>query len=252
MMTTEAASAATTHGPLVLAVDDDPAIRRFLRTGLEMHGFRVVEAETARQAKELAVMRQPDLVVLDLGLPDADGATVVEALRGWSHAPIIVLSVRKLEAEKVKLLEGGADDYIVKPFGMAELLARARVVLRRAVRQDTPEPVIRVGGLSVDLARRLVSRDGSAIILSPKQFALLRILAVHHGSVMTHRQLMRELWPQEPDEDVQYLRILMKKLRNRIEPNPARPIYVVTELAVGYRLRTQEQLVASGYGEAMQ
>lgn len=252
MMTTEVAAAATVNGPLVLVVDDEAAIRRFLRTGLEMHGFRVVEAETARQAKELAVMRQPDLVVLDLGLPDADGATVVEALRGWSHAAIIVLSVRKSEAEKVKLLEGGADDYIVKPFGMAELLARARVVLRRAVRQDTPEPVIRVGGLSIDLARRLVSRDGSAIILSPKQFALLRILAVHHGSVMTHRQLMRELWPQEPDEDVQYLRILMKKLRNRVEPNPARPIYVVTELAVGYRLRTQEQLDASGYAAAMQ
>lgn len=249
MMTTDATTAATS--PLVLVVDDETAIRRFLRTGLEMHGFRVVEAETARQAGELAVMRQPDLVVLDLGLPDADGATVIEALRGWSQAPIIVLSVRKSEAEKVRLLEGGADDYIVKPFGMAELLARARVVLRRAVRQETADPIVRVGGLSIDLARRLVSRDGSAVILSPKQFALLRALAIHHGSVMTHRQLMRDLWPQEPNEDVQYLRILMKKLRNRIEPEPARPIYVVTELAVGYRLRTQEQLDAAGYAAAM-
>lgn len=247
-------TAATTNlatGPLVLVVDDEAPIRRFLRTGLEMHGFRVAEAETARQAQEEAVMRQPDLVVLDLGLPDADGATVVDALRGWSKAPIIVLSVRKSEAEKVKLLESGADDYIVKPFGMAELLARARVVLRRAVRQETTEPVVKAGGLSIDIARRLVSRDGTTIILSPKQFALLRILAVHHGSVLTHRQLMRELWPQEPDEDVQYLRILMKKLRNRIEPDPARPVYIVTELAVGYRLRTQEQLIAAGYVAAM-
>lgn len=242
---------ATPAGPLVLVVDDELAIRRFLRTGLEMHGFRVTEAETARQATELAVMRQPDLMVLDLGLPDADGAVVLEALRSWSQVPVIVLSVRKSEPEKVRLLEGGADDYIVKPFGMAELLARARVVLRRSVKQEAAEPVVRVGTLSIDIARRLVSRDGNAVILSPKQFVLLRVLAVHHGHVLTHRQLMRELWPQEPVEDVQYLRMLMKKLRNRIEPDPARPIYIVTELAVGYRLRTQEQLEATDYAEAM-
>ena len=180
---------------LALVVDDEPEIRRFLRTGLEMRGFRVVEAQTAREAIELAVMRAPDLVVLDLGLPDADGASVLAELRSWSKVPVIVLSVRGSEAEKVALLEAGADDYIVKPFGMAELLARAGVVL--------------------------------------------------------HRQLMRELWPLDPDEDVQYLRILMKKLRNRIEPDPARPIYVVTELAVGYRLRTQEQFDAAGYAMAM-
>jgi two-component system KDP operon response regulator KdpE len=244
-------TAETASGPLVLVVDDDLAIRRFLRAGLEMHGFRVIEAETARQATELAVMRQPDLVVLDLGLPDSDGAVVLKALRSWSQVPVIVLSVRKSEAEKVRLLEGGADDYIVKPFGMAELLARARVVLRRSVKQETAEPVVRVGALSIDIARRIVSRDGNAVILSPKQFALLRCLAVHHGHVLTHRQLMRELWPEEPVEDVQYLRILMKKLRNRIEPDPAQPIYIVTELAVGYRLRTQEQLDTTGYAEAM-
>ena len=244
-------TAETPSGPLVLAVDDDLAIRRFLRTGLEMHGFRVIEAETARQATELAVMRQPDLVVLDLGLPDSDGAIVLEALRSWSQVPVIVLSVRKSEPEKVRLLESGADDYIVKPFGMAELLARARVVLRRTVRQETAEPIVRVGRLQIDIARRLVSRHGNAVILSPKQFGLLRSLAVHHGHVLTHRQLMRELWPQEPVEDVQYLRILMKKLRNRIEPDPAQPVYIVTELAVGYRLRTQEQLDAAGYAEAM-
>lgn len=237
--------------PLVLIVDDEPQIRRFLRAGFEMQSFRVVEAETARQAIDLAVMRAPDLIVLDLGLPDADGATVLDTLRSWSQSAIIVLSVRNAEAEKVALLEKGADDYIVKPFGMAELLARARVVLRRIASRAAPEPVLRIGGLSIDLVQRIVSRDGIAITLSPKQFALLRALAGHHGKVLTHRQLIKELWPQNPDEDVQYLRILMKKLRNRIEPEPARPIFVVTELAIGYRLRTQEQLDASGYAEAM-
>ncbi|GAU84369.1 response regulator [Bosea sp. BIWAKO-01] len=238
--------------PLVLIVDDEPQIRRFLRAGFEMQSFRVIEAETARQAIDLAVMRAPDLIVLDLGLPDADGATVLDTLRSWSQSAIIVLSVRNAEAEKVALLEKGADDYIVKPFGMAELLARARVVLRRIASRAAPEPVLRIGSLSIDLVQRIVSRDGGAITLSPKQFALLRALAAHHGKVLTHRQLIKELWPQNPDEDVQYLRILMKKLRNRIERDPARPIFVVTELAIGYRLRTQEQLDAAGYAEAMQ
>ena len=224
---------------LALVVDDEPEIRRFLRTGLEMRGFRVVEAPTAREAIELAVMRAPDLVVLDLGLPDADGASVLAELRSWSKVAVIVLSVRSSEAEKVALLEAGADDYIVKPFGMAELLARAGVVLRRVATRSAPAPVLRVGGLTLDLAQRIVSRDGVVLTLSP------------NGLVLTHRQLMRELWPHDPDEDVQYLRILMKKLRNRIEPDPARPIYVVTELAVGYRLRTQEQFDAAGYAMAM-
>jgi len=248
-MTTEASR--TAQPVLALVVDDEPQIRRFLRTGLEMHGFRVIEAQTAREAVELAVMRAPDLVVLDLGLPDVDGATVLENLRSWSQVPVIVLSVRNSEADKVSLLESGADDYIVKPFGMPELLARARVVLRRGAIKAAPAQVIRVGGLSIDLAQRIVSRDGTALALSPKQFSLLRSLALHHGMVLTHRQLMKQLWPQDPDEDVQYLRIMMKKLRSRIEPDPARPIYVVTELAVGYRLRTQEQLDAAGYAAAM-
>jgi two-component system KDP operon response regulator KdpE len=238
-------------GPLVLVVDDEPQIRRFLKTGFEMQGFRIAEAETAKQALELAVMRRPDLVMLDLGLPDADGASVLEALRGWFQGAVIVLSVRSSEEEKVALLEKGADDYVVKPFGMAELLARARVVLRRVVQPGGAEPMLRVGGLSVDLARRLVSLDGVPVVLSPKQFALLRVLGAHHGKVLTHRQLMKELWPKDPDEDVQYLRILMKKLRDRIEPDPARPAYLVTELAIGYRLRTQEQLDAVGYASAM-
>jgi two-component system KDP operon response regulator KdpE len=238
-------------GPLVLVVDDEPQIRRFLRSGFEMQDFRIVEAETAKQARELAVMRRPDLVVLDLGLPDADGSTVLDGLRGWFQGAVIVLSVRNAEEEKVALLEKGADDYVVKPFGMAELLARARVVLRRIAQRDAPEPVLRVGALAIDLAQRIVTLGAVPVVLSPKQFALLRVLGMHHGKVLTHRQLMKELWPQDPDEDVQYLRILMKKLRDKIEPDPARPAYLVTELAVGYRLRTQEQLDAVGYAGAM-
>ncbi len=239
------------RAPQALIVDDEPQIRRFLKTGLDMQGFGVVEARTAREAIDAAVMRAPDLVILDLGLPDADGATVLAALRSWSQVPVIVLSVRNAETEKVALLEAGADDYVVKPFGMAELLARVGVVLRRSATRASTSPLLRVGGLVIDLARRLVSRDGAVIALSPKQFALLRVLATHQGMVLTHRQLMKELWPQDPDEDVQYLRILMKKLRNRLEPDPGRPIYLVTELAIGYRLRTQEQFEAGGYAEAM-
>ena len=236
---------------LVMIVDDEPQIRRFLRTGLEMQEFRVIEAGSVKQALELAVMNAPDLVVLDLGLPDADGSTFLATLRSWSQTAVIVLSVRSDEAEKVRLLEQGADDYIVKPFGMAELLARARVVLRRVASRAAPAPVLRVGGLRLDLAQRLVLLDGMPVVLSPKQYTLLRALAVHHGKVLTHGQLMKEIWPHSPDEDVQYLRIMMKKLRNKIEPDPSRPIYLVTELAVGYRLRTQEQLDAFGYAEAM-
>lgn len=242
---------ASTAAPLVLVVDDEPQIRRFLKTGFELQGFRIVEAGTAREALEVAVMRKPDLVVLDLGLPDADGASVLEQLRGWFDGAVIVLSVRNAETDKVALLEKGADDYVVKPFGMAELLARARVVLRRVVSRGAPEPVLRVGALALDFAQRIVTLNGAPVTLSPKQFALLRALGMHHGKVLTHRQLMKELWPQDPDEDVQYLRILMKKLRDKLEPDPARPVYLVTELAIGYRLRTQEQLDLTGYAEVM-
>lgn len=249
MTTTETTS--NPLAPLVLVVDDEPQIRRFLRAGFELQDFRVIEAATAKEAIDMAVMRSPDLVVLDLGLPDADGSKVLETLRSWSSNAIIVLSVRDDETEKVRLFEHGADDYVVKPFGMAELLARARVVLRRIALRTAPEPVIRVGALSLDFAQRLVGLNGRAVALSPKEFALLRALAAHHGKVLTHRQLMKEIWPRSPGEDVQYLRILMKKLRDKIEPDPARPIYLVTELAVGYRLRTQEQYEAAGYAEVM-
>ena len=185
MTTTETTS--NPLAPLVLVVDDEPQIRRFLRAGFELQDFRVIEAATAKEAIDMAVMRSPDLVVLDLGLPDADGSKVLETLRSWSSNAIIVLSVRDDETEKVRLFEHGADDYVVKPFGMAELLARARVVLRRIALRTAPEPVIRVGALSLDFAQRLVGLNGAAVALSPKEFALLRALAAHHGKVLTHQ-----------------------------------------------------------------
>jgi two-component system KDP operon response regulator KdpE len=226
----------------ILVVDDEPQIRRFLRVGLEGHGYAVHEASTGEAALRAAAAAQPDLVVLDLGLPDRDGFAVLERLREWSRAPVIVLSVRSREAEKVRALELGADDYVVKPFGMPELLARIRAALRRAADTAEPVPLFRVGGLEVDLVRRLVRLDGAEVRLSPKQYRLLQILVAHAGKVVTHRQLLTAIWGTAHAEDVQYLRVFVKKLRARIEADPARPAYLLTELGVGYRLRTADQL----------
>jgi two-component system KDP operon response regulator KdpE len=226
----------------ILVVDDEPQIRRFLRVGLEGHGYAVHEASTGEAALRAAAAEQPDLVVLDLGLPDRDGFAVLERLREWSRAPVIVLSVRSREAEKVRALELGADDYVVKPFGMPELLARIRAALRRAADTAEPVPLFCVGGLEVDLVRRLVRLDGAEVRLSPKQYRLLQILVAHAGKVVTHRQLLTAIWGAAHAEDVQYLRVFVKKLRARIEADPARPAYLLTELGVGYRLRTADQL----------
>jgi two-component system KDP operon response regulator KdpE len=230
------------HSPIVLVVDDEIQIRRFLRTGFELNGFVVHEAGTGAEAIRSATLRPIDLVIVDLGLPDMDGAEVVERIRSWSSVPIIVLSVRAAEAQKVRLLELGADDYVVKPFGMAELLARIRAALRREVAQALPQPVFQVGGLEVDLARRVVRIDGAEVRLSPKQYRLLQILVANAGKVLTHRQLLSEVWGAAHRDDVEYLRVFVRKLRQRIEPDPSRPRYLLTELGVGYRLRTPEQL----------
>ena len=226
----------------VLVVDDEPQIRRFLRLGLTGHGYRVLEAATAEAALRVAVAEQPDLVVLDLGLPDRDGFSVLAALREWSRAPVLVLSVRDREAEKVRAFDLGADDYVVKPFGLAELLARVRAALRRRVDSEAPQPVFRVGGLEVDRARRLVRLEGVELRLSPKQYRLLHMLVVNAGKVVTHRQLLSEVWGPAHHDDVQYLRVFVRKLRGRIEADPARPRYLLTELGVGYRLRSPDQL----------
>jgi two-component system KDP operon response regulator KdpE len=226
----------------ILVVDDEPQIRKFLRLGLEDSGFAVLEAENAEAALRAAVAARPELVVLDLGLPDREGFEVLEQLREWSRVPVIVLSVRSRESEKVRAFDLGADDYVVKPFGMPELLARVRAALRRRIESEAPEPVFRVGALEVDLVRRVVRVNGAQVRLSPKQYRLLQILVSNAGKVVTHRQLLNDIWGAAHRDDVQYLRVFVRKLRSRIEADPARPAYLLTELGVGYRLRTPDQL----------
>lgn len=231
----------TEPAPIVLIVDDEIQIRRFLRTGFELNGFVVNEAGTGADAIRSTTLRPVDLVIVDLGLPDMDGAEVVERIRSWSTVPIIVLSVRSTEAEKVRLLELGADDYVVKPFGMAELLARVRVALRRQSRAQSGEPTVTVGPLTIDLAARVVTLNGQRLTLTPKEYRLLQVLAQHAGNVVTHQHLLREVWGSIHVHDTHYLRIFVRKLRQKIEPLPDSPKILVTELGVGYRLAGESE-----------
>jgi len=233
--------------PVVLVVDDEVQIRRFLRAGFEFEQFTVLEAEDAQSALKTATLRAVDLIVVDLGLPDLDGAAIVERIRSWSTVPIIVLSVRSSEAEKVRLLELGADDYVVKPFGMAELLARARAALRRQSRSAGGEPAVRIGPLIIDLATRAVTLHGARLQLSPKEYRLLQVLAQHAGNVVTHQQLLKDVWGMKHVQDAHYLRIFVRKLRHKIEDDPTQPRILMTELGVGYRL-AQAAEPASGAG----
>lgn len=225
--------------PVVLVIDDEVQIRRFLRAGFELEDFVVRDATTARDGIRGATLKPIDLVVLDLGLPDMDGSVVVERLRSWSSVPIIVLSVRSNEDEKVRLLELGADDYVVKPFGMAELLARARAALRRQARGVQGEPVVRSGRLRIDLVNRNVMLGDEAVRLSPKEYRLLQVLAQHAGNVVTHQHLLKEVWGKAHRGDAHYLRIFVRKLRRKIEEDPTRPRILLTELGVGYRLSVE-------------
>lgn len=222
--------------PNALVVDDEVQIRRFLRAGFELDEFTVHEAATGAEGLRIATLKLVDLIILDLGLPDMDGADIVQRLRSWSAVPIIVLSVRSSEDEKVRLLELGADDYVVKPFGMAELLARARAALRRHTRGAVGEPVVKAGPLAIDLARRVVSLDGNEVQLSPKEYRLLQVLAQHAGNVVTHQHLLKEVWGLTHVNDAHYLRILVRKIRSKIESDPTQPRLLTTELGVGYRL----------------
>lgn len=231
-----------TEAARVLVADDEPQIRRFLRLGLEGDGYEVLEAADAREAMRVAVARRPELLILDLGLPDRDGLDLLADLRGWSTVPVLVLSARGREQEKVRAFDLGADDYVVKPFGMAELLARVKAALRRHRSEAASEPVFRAGGLEVDLARRVARVDGVAIRLSPKQYRLLQVLVAHAGRVVTHGQLLVEVWGPVHREDIQYLRVFVRKLREHLESDPARPRYLLTELGVGYRLSAPDQL----------
>ncbi len=222
----------------VLIVDDELPIRRFLRTSLEAEDFRVVEAETGEQAVRLAAQQPPDLVLLDLGLPDTDGQVVLRRLREWLQAPIIVLSARDQEKQKVAALDGGADDYLTKPFGTGELLARIRVALRHVVRADpsAATTTFAVGDLKIDLAARHVFERGEEIHLTPIEYKLLSTLVRHAGKVLTHRFLLGEVWGPHHLHETHYVRIYMAGLRRKLEKDPAQPRYLLTEQGVGYRL----------------
>ena len=207
-----------------------------MRAAFETEGYRVFEVETLARGLIEAATRKPDLIVLDLGLPDGDGVTLVRDVRGWSSVPIIVLSARVDEADKVAALDAGADDYLVKPFGVAELLARVRVALRRHARGDNESPIVALGDVTVDLASRRVTRGGADIHLTQIEFRLLAALLAHPGKVLTHRHLLREVWGPAYVEHNHYLRIYMGHLRQKLEVDPAQPRFLVTETGVGYRL----------------
>ncbi len=220
----------------VLVVDDERAIRRCLRNALSTGEFAVHEAESGQEALTAAIAARPELIILDLGLPDLDGLEVIRRLREWSQTPVIVLSVREREGDKVAALDAGADDYVTKPFGMSELLARMRAALRRS-RQEGPKPVYRAEGLEVDLARRRVVAQGQEVQLTPTEYDLLRLLVTHAGKVLTHRQLLAQIWGPAYVEQPHVLRVNISNLRHKIEPEPARPRYILTEPGVGYRLK---------------
>jgi two-component system KDP operon response regulator KdpE len=228
----------TAAKPLVLVVEDEEEIRRFLRATLAVRGYRLLEAVTGQEALNLAASHVPDVVLLDLGLPDIDGLTVARRLREWSAVPIIVLSARGMERDKIAALDSGADDYVTKPFGIGELAARMRVALRHAARavQPGPEPVFEVGDLAVDLARRRVTLSRQEVHLTPLEYRLFSCLVRNAGRVVTHKQLAIDVWGDQALEQTQYVRIYMRQLRNKLEATPARPRYLLTEAGVGYRL----------------
>jgi two-component system KDP operon response regulator KdpE len=221
----------------IVIIEDDAPIRRFLRGTLEAEEFAVFETERGREGLQLAATRKPELLILDLGLPDMDGVDVIRDLRGWSRVPVIVLSARSEETAKVAALDAGADDYLVKPFGTAELLARVRVALRHARRNEDGDPVFAFGDVSLDLAARRVQKDNEEVHLTPIEYRLLATLVAHAGKVLTHRQLLREVWGPNAVEHSHYLRIYMAQLRQKLESDPTQPRHLLTETGVGYRLQ---------------
>jgi len=224
---------------LVLVVEDEVPIRRFLKAALAAQGFKLLEAATGAQALAMAASHNPDIILLDLGLPDMDGLEVIGRLREWSHTPIIVISVRGKDTEKVAGLDAGADDYLAKPFSVEELSARMRVAIRHLTqsRVGKDEPVFQTGELRVDLAQRMVWVAGREIHLTPIEFKLLAVLVRHSGRVLTHRQLLKEVWGHASEEQAHYLRNYVRTLRHKLEADPARPVYLRTEPGVGYRLK---------------
>jgi two-component system KDP operon response regulator KdpE len=224
---------------LILLIEDEPQMRRFLRITLQSHGYRLTEAATAQEGLMQAMTRNPDVVLLDLGLPDLDGLEVTKRLREWTEMPIIVISAREQEQDKVRALDAGADDYLTKPFNAGELLARIRVALRHAARQTAggQEPVFMLQNLRVDLAQRQVFVDEKEVHLTPIEYKLLTVLVRHAGKVITHRQLLTDVWGPAHAGEVQYLRVYMTQLRHKLEADPARPRFLMNEPGIGYRLK---------------
>jgi two-component system, OmpR family, KDP operon response regulator KdpE len=223
--------------PVAILIEDERQIRRFVRTALEAEGWSVVEAETMRQGLADAGTRKPDLIILDLGLPDGDGMEFLRELRGWSKVPVIVLSARVDEQDKIEALDGGADDYLTKPFGVGELLARVRAASRRHQEAGAaPGAVFEFGDVKIDLSHRTVEKRGTQIHLTPTEYRLLTLLIANAGKVLTHRQILREVWGPSHSEDGHYVRVYMGHLRQKLEDDPAQPKHILTETAVGYRL----------------
>ncbi len=228
----------TDPGLRILVVDDEKAIRRYLHASLNAQGNVVFEASNGEEALRAAAVNRLDIVILDLGLPDIDGVEVTRRMREWSQIPIIILSVREQERDKIAALDAGADDYLTKPFGTGELMARIRAAIRRSTRNED-EPLIEINQLKVDLARRQVTLANQEIALTPTEYDILRILAQNIGKVLTHRQLLQQVWGQAYGEDMHLLRVNISNLRRKIEPDPSRPTYILTEAGVGYRLRSE-------------
>jgi two-component system KDP operon response regulator KdpE len=235
----------STIRPVALIIDDELQIRRLLRVNLEANGYRVLEAATGQEGITQAAQRRPDVVILDLGLPDMDGVTVLKRLREWSRVPVIVLSVRDREEDKVAALDNGADDYVTKPFSTAELLARVRVAERHA--QPGPQlSHFRAGQLEVDLAARVVKSGGREVRLTATEYSLLRLFILHAGKVLTHRHILREVWGPNAVEQTHYLRVYIAHLREKLEPEPSHPRLIITEPGVGYRLVEEAQPASRG------
>jgi len=223
-------------GKRILVVDDETPIRRYLRAALSAQGLAIYEASNGQEAINAVVTNHPDIIILDLGLPDIDGIEVTRRLREWSQTPIIILSVREAEKDKIAALDAGADDYLTKPFGTGELMARIRVALRR-VTNGPDEPILQIDNLKMDLSRRLVMVDDQPVSLTPTEYDILRLLLQNAGKVLTHHQLLRQVWGTAYESEMHILRVNISNLRRKIEPDPSRPHYLLTEPGVGYRIR---------------
>lgn len=220
----------------IIIIDDEPQIRRLLKMSLQAYDYKVFEAATGREGLLAAAAHHADLLLVDLGLPDMDGKEVVKELRQWSAVPIIILTAREQEQEKILALDLGADDYVTKPFSMGELMARMRVCLRRNNTGEQESPLLTCGGITMDMLKRQVLVDGREVKLTPTEFDLLKVMLKYAGRVLTHKQLLKAVWGHEYDEDLHYIRIYMRQLRRKIEADPAEPRYLITEAGVGYRL----------------